>query len=91
MLHCAISDLAISIQVGIEAGSPLAIGGHVHEGRDVGVVLGEEDIKQEAAPMIGCPFWTCANMMCVSATTSGWSTCSNTMDTARQYVNHAFK
>lgn len=53
---CA-ADLAISIQVGVEARSALPIGGHVHQGGQVGVVLREEDIKHEAASMVRSAFW----------------------------------
>ena len=53
------ADLAISVQVGVEAGAALPIGGHVHEGGHIGVVWGEEDIKHEAATMVRRAFRTC--------------------------------
>ena len=52
-----VTDLAISIKVGIEASTAFTIGGHVHQRRYIRVILREEDIKQEAAPIIGCPLW----------------------------------
>ena len=53
-----VTDLAVSIQVGVETGSALPISGHVHEGGHIGVILREEDIKHEATSMVRGAFWT---------------------------------
>lgn len=51
------ANLAISVQVGVEAGTPFTVGGHVHQGRHIWVILRKVDIKQETASIVGGTFW----------------------------------